>query len=58
MEGDDVERIRDKTNTLAQASMKLGEAMYKATQGGPEGGAQPGRSVPVRDRVDRPTAHG
>jgi molecular chaperone DnaK len=27
-----------KTNALAQVAMKLGEAMYKATQGGPEGG--------------------
>jgi molecular chaperone DnaK len=27
---DDVEGIKEKTNTLAQASMKLGEAMYKA----------------------------
>src|SRR5437762_10247425 len=30
MEGDDVERINEKTNALAQAAMKLGEAMYKA----------------------------
>ncbi|HEX4636613.1 MAG TPA: molecular chaperone DnaK [Rhizomicrobium sp.] len=29
---DDVEAIKEKTNTLAQASMKLGEAMYKAQQ--------------------------
>ncbi|HXJ02390.1 MAG TPA: molecular chaperone DnaK, partial [Micropepsaceae bacterium] len=39
---DDVDDIKAKTNTLAQASMKLGEAMYKA-QGGPgEGGEGPG----------------
>jgi molecular chaperone DnaK len=38
MEGDDAERIRDKSNTLAQAAMKLGEAMYKANQGGEGGG--------------------
>jgi molecular chaperone DnaK len=31
---ENVEDIKAKTNTLAQASMKLGEAMYKATQGG------------------------
>ncbi|HEU0161960.1 MAG TPA: molecular chaperone DnaK [Rhizomicrobium sp.] len=31
--GDDAEAIKEKTNTLAQASMKLGEAMYKAQQG-------------------------
>ncbi|HEY4077129.1 MAG TPA: molecular chaperone DnaK [Rhizomicrobium sp.] len=30
---DDAEAIKEKTNTLAQASMKLGEAMYKAQQG-------------------------
>ncbi len=32
MEGDDAETIKEKTNTLAQSSMKLGEAMYKAQQ--------------------------
>ncbi|MBS0221462.1 MAG: molecular chaperone DnaK [Proteobacteria bacterium] len=35
--GEDVEDIKGKTNTLAQAAMKLGEAMYKAQQA--EGGA-------------------
>ena len=29
LKGDDAESIKAKTNTLAQASMKLGEAMYK-----------------------------
>jgi molecular chaperone DnaK len=38
-EGDDAEAIAAKTQTLAQASMKLGEAMYAAQQGGGE--AQP-----------------
>jgi molecular chaperone DnaK len=33
-EGDDVEAITSKTQTLAQASMKLGEAMYAAQAGG------------------------
>src|SRR5471032_493969 len=32
LKGDDVEDIKEKTNALAQASMKLGEAMYKAQQ--------------------------
>jgi molecular chaperone DnaK len=32
LEGDDAELIREKTNALAEASMKLGEAMYKASQ--------------------------
>jgi len=48
VKGDDVEDIKAKTNTLAQASMKLGEAMYKAQQaeGGaaPEGGEAPSSS--------------
>ena len=32
VKSDDAEDIKAKTNTLAQASMKLGEAMYKAQQ--------------------------
>src|SRR5690606_23706401 len=32
IEGDDAELIKEKTDALAQASMKLGEAMYKASQ--------------------------
>ncbi len=32
LKGDDIEDIKAKTNALAQASMKLGEAMYKAQQ--------------------------
>jgi molecular chaperone DnaK len=48
LKGTDADAITAKTNTLAQASMKLGEAMYKQAQeggaGGPEGpgGAAPG----------------
>ncbi|MBB54890.1 MAG: hypothetical protein CMF67_11010, partial [Magnetovibrio sp.] len=38
LESDDVESIQEKTNTLNEASMKLGEAMYKAAQA--EGGAE------------------
>src|SRR6201999_86298 len=34
IKGDDAEDIKAKTQTLAQASMKLGEAMYKAQQAG------------------------
>jgi molecular chaperone DnaK len=49
LEGDDVEAIQQKTNTLAQASMKLGEAMYAAQQGA---GAQPGaQGAPGDDSV-------
>jgi len=34
VKGDDADAIRAKTNTLAQASMKLGEAMYAQGQAG------------------------
>ena len=46
---EDAEQIKSKTEALAQAAMKLGEAMYKAQQaaggeaaGGPQGGAGAG----------------
>jgi molecular chaperone DnaK len=39
LKGDDAEAIKTKTNTLAQASMKLGEAMYKQQQAEAEGAA-------------------
>jgi molecular chaperone DnaK len=52
MDSDDAETIKSKTEVLAQAAMKLGEAMYKAQAGaggpgedagpGQAGGAQPG----------------
>jgi molecular chaperone DnaK len=32
LKGDDADAIQQKSNTLAQASMKLGEAMYKQQQ--------------------------
>jgi molecular chaperone DnaK len=38
LKGDDATAIAAKTNTLAQASMKLGEAMYKNAEGGAQGG--------------------
>jgi molecular chaperone DnaK len=41
IKGDDVADIQAKTQNLAQASMKLGEAMYKAQQAD-AGGAAPG----------------
>jgi len=48
LKGDDAEAITAKTNTLAQASMKLGEAMYKQSQDeaaqAAAGGAAPGDS--------------
>jgi molecular chaperone DnaK len=44
MDGSDAEAIKAKSNALAQASMKLGEALYKqqGAQGGPGDGPQPG----------------
>jgi molecular chaperone DnaK len=39
LKGDDAEAITAKTNALGQASMKLGEAMYKQGEGGGGGGA-------------------
>ncbi|MCH8858127.1 MAG: Hsp70 family protein, partial [Proteobacteria bacterium] len=50
---EDAENIKTKTNTLAQASMKLGEAMYKASQEGGEdgeaGGDGGGESTETKD---------
>jgi molecular chaperone DnaK len=42
LEGDSGDAIKEKTNTLAQASMKLGEAMYAASQANAPGGDAPG----------------
>jgi molecular chaperone DnaK len=51
MKTDDVDDIRAKTNSLAQASMKLGEAMYKAQPGagGPGGAADEKKDENVVD---------
>ncbi len=48
LEGDNAETIKAKTNELAQASMKLGEAMYKAQQAG---GADAGAAEAPKDDV-------
>jgi molecular chaperone DnaK len=42
VKGDDAEAIKAKTNTLMQASMKLGEAMYKQAEQDAAGGQQGG----------------
>jgi molecular chaperone DnaK len=61
MEGEDAEAIQARTTALAQASMKLGEAMYRAAQegGGDSGGdgdggadADAGGAKPGEDVVD------
>jgi molecular chaperone DnaK len=57
LKGDDADSIQAKTNTLAQASMKLGEAMYKDMQqpgaeGAPgEAGAAPGGEAGKKEDV-------
>jgi molecular chaperone DnaK len=40
LEGDDAEAVKEKTNALAQAAMKLGEAMYKSQQSAAESDAR------------------
>jgi len=53
LKGDDAEAIAAKTNTLAQASMKLGEAMYKqAQEGGGGSGGEAGGGGKKEDVVD------
>ena len=42
LEGEDVEAIKGRSNDLAQASMKLGEAMYKSQQAEAAAGAEGG----------------
>jgi molecular chaperone DnaK len=42
LQGEDVEDIKNKTNALTQAAMKLGEAMYKAQQAEAAAGAAAG----------------
>jgi molecular chaperone DnaK len=55
--GDEVGEIRSKTEALAQVSMRIGEAMYKAQQGAqaggePSGGAGPGGAAGDEKVVD------
>jgi molecular chaperone DnaK len=54
--GEDADAIQAKSQALAQASMKLGEAMYKASQdeasGGPDGDGTGGGSASNEDVVD------
>ncbi len=54
LKGDDGAAIQAKTNTLAQASMKLGEAMYKQQQGGSDDSDTPGGAAGAKqdDVVD------
>ncbi len=50
LEGDDAEAIKARNDELLQASMKLGEAMYKAQQG--EEGAAPGEGAQAHAHQD------
>jgi molecular chaperone DnaK len=51
VEGGDADQMTEKTNALAQAAMKLGEAMYKAQQAETEAaaGADAGTSGPAEE---------
>ncbi|WP_375461020.1 molecular chaperone DnaK [uncultured Enterovirga sp.] len=52
--GEDAEAVKSRTNDLMQASMKLGEAMYAASQAEPETGAaanEPGQPGAKKDDV-------
>jgi len=50
LESDDAEQIKEKTAALAEVSMKLGEAMYKASQAEAEAKAE-GSDKPADDDV-------
>jgi molecular chaperone DnaK len=52
LEGEDAEAVKEKTNALAQAAMKLGEAMYKSQQATAEGDAQRDAGASGDDVVD------
>jgi molecular chaperone DnaK len=52
LKGDDPTAITEKSNALAQASMKLGEAMYKQAQEGATTGAGPEGGAKKDDVVD------
>ena len=51
LKGDDAEAITAKTNTLAQASMKLGEAMYKQGAEQQPGGGDAGTAEAKKEDV-------
>jgi molecular chaperone DnaK len=52
LKGSDAEAIKAKTNTLAQVSMKLGEAMYNQQQADAQGAAAGGDAGKKDDVVD------
>jgi molecular chaperone DnaK len=52
LEGENAEAIKAKTNELAQASMKLGEAMYKAQQADASAAGASASEAPKDDVID------
>ena len=52
LEGDDVADIAAKTEALQQASMKIGEALYRAQQEGDAEGADPAAASASADDAD------
>ncbi len=51
LKGTDADAIAAKTNALAQASMKLGEAVYKQSAEPPPGGGDAGTAEAKKDDV-------
>ena len=51
LQGDDTDAIKQKTDALAQASMRLGEAMYQANQGQAAGGGPSAEAGGSDDKV-------
>jgi len=51
IQGEDKDLIKQKVDVLAQASMKLGEAMYQASQGGAGGGGPSAEAGGPDDKV-------
>ena len=51
IQGEDKDAIKQKIDALAQASMKLGEAMYQASQGGAASGGPSASAAEPDDKV-------
>jgi molecular chaperone DnaK len=51
VQGDDKDAIKQKVDALAQASMKLGEALYQSSQGGAAGGGPSASAGGPDDKV-------
>jgi molecular chaperone DnaK len=51
VQGDDKDTIKQKVDALAQASMKLGEALYQSSQGGAAGGGPSASAGGPDDKV-------